>query len=103
MVQVDGARFFPSEPLCSGHSFRVRIKVGDSPSHSLDNSIIVSNFSTFTTVGIPLGGKLAGHSGRGLPAPVSPMTGLFTVELVDWRLPISADKGGMCNRRPYAL
>ena len=103
VVQTDGARFFPSEPLCNGHGFRVRIKVGDSPSDSLDNSTIVSNFLTFTTVGAPLGGKLAGHSGRGLPAPVSPMTGLFTIEPADWRLLISADKGGMCNGRPCAL
>ena len=50
MVQADGAHFFPSKPLCSGHGFRVRIKVGDSLSDSLDNSTIVSNFLTFTTV-----------------------------------------------------
>ena len=103
VVQVDGARFFPSEPLCSGHGFRVWIKVEDSPSDSLDNSTIVSKFSTFTMVGVPLEGKLAGHSGRGLPVPVSLMSCLFTVEPADWRLPISADKGGMCNGRPYAL
>ena len=103
VVQVDGSHFFPSEPLYSGHGFRVPIKVGDSPSDSLDNSTIVSNFSTFTMVGVPLGGKLAGPFGRGLLVPVSPMTGLFIVEPADWRLPIFANKGGMCNGRPYAL
>ena len=84
VVQADGARFFPSEPLYSGHGFRVWIKVRDSPSDSLDNSTIESNFSTFTTVGVPLGGKLAGHSRRGLPGLVLPITGLFTVEPADW-------------------
>ena len=103
VVQADGARFFHSEPLYNGHGFRVRIKVEDSPSDSLENSTIVSNFSTFTMVGVPLGGKLAGHFGRGLSVPVSLMIGLFTVERADWRLPISTNKGGMCNGRPYAL
>ena len=102
VVQADGARFFSSKPFCSGHGFSVRSKE-DSPSDSLDNSTIVSNFLTFTKVGVPFGGKLVGHSRRGLPAPLSPMTGLFTVEPANWRLPISADKGGMCNGRPYAL
>ena len=103
VVQADGASFFPSEPLYSGYGFKVRIKVGDSPSDSLDNSTIVSNFLTFTIVSVPLGGKLAGHSGRGLPMLVSAMKGLFTVEPAEWRLPISTDKGAMCNGRLYAL
>ena len=37
----------------------------DFPSDSLDNSIIVSSFSTFTMVEVPLGGKAAGISRRG--------------------------------------
>ena len=77
--------------------------MGDSSSDSLDNSIILSSFSTFTMVEVPMGGRAAGISGRGLLIVVSGMKGLFMVELVDWRLPISADKGGIYNGRPYAL
>ena len=73
MVQADGPGLFSSEPLWSGFSFRVGIKVGDSPSDSLDNSIIVLSFSTFTMVEVPLGGKAMGIFGRGLLIVLSGM------------------------------
>ena len=103
VVQAVGPRFISSEPLWSGFNFRVGIKVGDSPSDSLDTSIILSSFSTFTMVEVPMGGRLPGISGRGLLIVLSGMKGLFTVEPADWRLPIYADRGGIYNGRPYAL
>ena len=54
-------------------------RLGDSPSNLVDNSIIGSNLSTFTT------GSTVGMSGIAIPF-VRGLHGISTIELCDWRL-----------------
>ena len=71
-------------------------RLGNSPSNSVDNSIIGSNLSTFTT------GSTAGMCGNAI-ASVGGLHGISTVELCDWQLWIFVEGCNMESGSPYAL
>jgi hypothetical protein len=77
--------------------------LGDSPSDSLDNSIIGSTFSVFTTRRKVLELGIASASKEGLGVTVVVTYGISTVELSDWRLTNSVDVFIRDKGRPYAL
>ena len=69
--------------------------LGDSPSDLLDNSIIGSNLSTFTTGSTALVGGVRTASLGGLRTKAQGLHGISTVELWDYRLWISLDAANM--------
>ena len=77
--------------------------LGDSPSDSLDNSIIGSNLSTFTTGSIALVCGASRASLGGLRSKARGLHGISTVELWDCRLWIYVDAANMESGSPYAL
>ena len=77
--------------------------LGDSPSNSLDNSIIGSNLSTFTTGSTALVCGVRRASLGGLRSKARGLHGISTVELWDCRLWISVDTANMESGSPYAL
>ena len=77
--------------------------LGDSPLDSLENSIIGSNLSTFTTGSTALVCGTRRASLGGLRSKARGLHGISTVELWDCRLWISIDVANMESGSPYAL
>ena len=77
--------------------------LGDSPSDLLDNSIIGSNLSTFTTGSTTLVCRTRRASLGGLRSKARGLHGISIVELWDYRLWISVDAANMEIGSPYAL
>jgi hypothetical protein len=73
----------PDSSVWMEHDFFWRLKLGDSPSESLDNSMIGSNFSTFTTCNTTGRGRIGETRGGGLRGVVCATYGISTVELSD--------------------
>ena len=77
--------------------------LGDSSSDSLDNSIIGSNLSTFTTGSTALVCGTRRASLRGLRSKARGLHGISTIALWDCRLWISVDAAYMESGSPYTL
>ena len=89
-IRTEELRFYP-------------LTLGDCPSDSLDNSIIVSNLSTFTTGSTALVCGTRRASVGGLRSKARGLHGISIVELWDCRLWISVDAPNMESGSPYAL
>ena len=79
------------------------LTLGDSPLDLLDNSIIGSNLSTFTTGSTAFMCGTSRASLGELRSRARGLHGISTVELCEWPLWISVDAPNMESGSPYAL
>jgi len=100
VLDSEFATTFSSFALETQHDCFSNVKIGDSPSNSLDNSMIGSNFSTFTAWKSTLLGRFGKTSQGGLGEIECVMYGISTVEAFDWRLSISIDATSMDKGSP---